>query len=59
MGLQCLLADTSNEEEEEEEEKEVEEEEEEEEEGMAEAPHSAKSSWSPFLQKPRGEVRYA
>lgn len=57
MGLQCLLADTSNEEEEEEEEKEVEEEEEEE--GMAEAPHSAKSSWSPFLQKPRGEVRYA
>lgn len=57
MGLQCLLADTSNEEEEEEEEKEVEEEEEEE--GMAEAPHNAKSSWSPFLQKPRGEVRYA
>lgn len=57
MGLQCLLADTSNEEEKEEEEKKVEEEEEEE--GMAEAPHSAKFSWPPFLQKPRGEVRYA
>ena len=55
MGLQCLLADNSKEEEEEEEEKEVEEEEE----GMAEPPHTAKASWFPFLQKPRGEVRYA